>query len=90
MDVVIQSFGQFQFTHPGRGATGAGIAGGANAAVFQFTHPGRGATTLRPLTRTSSSVSIHAPREGCDARRVRRNIFSIAFQFTHPGRGATR
>ena len=34
-------------------------------------------------------VSIHAPWEGCDARRVRRKSFSIAFQFTHPGKGAT-
>ena len=35
---------------------------------FQFTHPGRGATKVRILTmRLRSTVSIHAPREGCDA-----------------------
>ena len=35
--------------------------------VFQFTHPGRGAT-LRVIARVVVMlVSIHAPREGCDA-----------------------
>ena len=34
---------------------------------FQFTHPGRGATYLvRGVGNSSFSVSIHAPREGCD------------------------
>ena len=34
--------------------------------LFQFTHPGRGATTAPTTCATSPSVSIHAPREGCD------------------------
>ena len=56
---------------------------------FQFTHPGRGATEYKTAYDELHGVSIHAPREGCDARRDTRSIFSIAFQFTHPGRGAT-
>ena len=35
---------QFQFTHPGRGATRAGTSPLSRSAAFQFTHPGRGAT----------------------------------------------
>ena len=34
--------------------------------MFQFTHPGRGATWLIYSTLLYPSVSIHAPREGCD------------------------
>ena len=39
--------------------------------------------------RSSMSVSIHAPRAGCD-NKILLNILSILkFQFTHPVRGAT-
>ena len=33
---------------------------------FQFTHPGRGATEEDDSWSMEDSVSIHAPREGCD------------------------
>ena len=33
---------------------------------FQFTHPGRGATGQIAGKGLGSTVSIHAPREGCD------------------------
>ena len=36
------------------------------ALKFQFTHPGRGATGLTNTLLASATVSIHAPREGCD------------------------
>ena len=36
-----------------------------------------------------STVSIHAPREGCDRRGLRLFASKPSFQFTHPGRGAT-
>ena len=36
-------------------------------ALFQFTHPGRGATFFRTAKEVVRSVSIHAPREGCDS-----------------------
>ena len=35
---------KFQFTHPGRGATGDRLLGDLVFDEFQFTHPGRGAT----------------------------------------------
>ena len=45
--VCISLFGdnvEFQFTHPGRGATCILLALVFAERVFQFTHPGRGAT----------------------------------------------
>ena len=35
--------------------------------MFQFTHPGRGATGETSKAEGLIPVSIHAPREGCDA-----------------------
>ena len=56
----------FQFTHPVRGATlHAPTLAGATSA-FQFTHPVRGATRSHSIPYPKRSVSIHAPREGCD------------------------
>ena len=60
-----------------------------NSTLFQFTHPGRGATSLSQVGRLMKSVSIHAPREGCDIPWDYTIDSSTGFQFTHPGRGAT-
>ena len=57
--------------------------------AFQFTHPGRGATGDINLRRPTTDVSIHAPREGCDASFSLASAIAAMFQFTHPGRGAT-
>ena len=57
--------------------------------MFQFTHPGRGATGLETEVLKLRMVSIHAPREGCDAALAPPAIPAPRFQFTHPGRGAT-
>ena len=38
---------------------------------------------------TTRSVSIHAPREGCDPFPLIIFFSLYTFQFTHPGRGAT-
>ena len=37
-----------------------------------------------------NSVSIHAPREGCDLACATHYHSALEFQFTHPGRGATQ
>ena len=34
--------------------------------IFQSTHPVRGATRTRQFYMPRTSISIHAPREGCD------------------------
>ncbi len=56
---------EFQFTHPGKGATGV-----SKMLIippkFQFTHPGKGATVGTQQGKDINYVSIHAPWEGCD------------------------
>ena len=59
---------EFQFTHPGRGATLRLLLPLLCRARFQFTHPGRGATLQKLIQRLLRLVSIHAPREGCDCQ----------------------
>ena len=70
----------FQFTHPGRGATAA-----SSLLRFQFTHPGRGATGRDFQYRKAPRVSIHAPREGCDALRGSPLFSSRCFNSRTPG-----
>ena len=41
------------------------------------------------IGRYLDSVSIHAPREGCDPNLAKAPVILLMFQFTHPGRGAT-
>ena len=57
---------------------------------FQSTHPARGATAGRPRSAARAAISIHAPREGCDAERDGGPHAAHEFQSTHPARGATR
>ena len=80
---------QFQFTHPGKGATGEGCRCVIDPKQFQFTHPGKGATEDFIQLANSRQVSIHAPWEGCDLGDLTRLNSCIKFQFTHPGKGAT-
>ena len=61
----------------------------AGSNTFQFTHPGRGATPSYLLVLIVYTVSIHAPREGCDVPDSDYSGVGM-FQFTHPGRGATK
>ena len=56
----------FQSTHPVRGATGRCDLGPAHV-LFQSTHPVRGATRQFGRQSLHLHISIHAPREGCDA-----------------------
>ena len=57
--------------------------------LFQFTHPVRGATRQGQVDSRGGKVSIHAPREGCDAGMLLPCMCREMFQFTHPVRGAT-
>ena len=54
-------------------------------ARFQFTHPGRGATLLEQNVKVIVVVSIHAPREGCDARSSARLPDTQSFNSRTPG-----
>ena len=57
---------EFQFTHPGRGATSGSIFSAASVAV-SIHAPREGCDKRVPGTHPPCyCVSIHAPREGCD------------------------
>ena len=78
----------FQFTHPGRGATGE-----TGKRIFLLSFNSRTPGGVRPIEearkRKPRVVSIHAPREGCDGASLSFIYYFVEFQFTHPGRGAT-
>ena len=80
----------FQFTHPGRGATGHLSASLSLAYCFNSRTPGGVRPQANDPRRGSVNVSIHAPREGCDVAKMTLTEIQREFQFTHPGRGATR
>ena len=58
--------GPFQSTHPARGATLDVYGHVTDQMKFQSTHPARGATSPPAASTTGCTISIHAPREGCD------------------------
>ena len=74
----------FQFTHPGRGATSNSQKRFARV-LFQFTHPGRGATCSLLSNCYTKSVSIHAPREGCDPFPSKTQYHGGRFNSRTPG-----
>ena len=53
---------------------------------FQFTHPGKGATGRRNEADIASTVSIHAPWEGCD-RHPGRKLLTCAVSIHAPWEG---
>ena len=80
---------RFQSTHPARGAT-IGIPAGHNPLLYFNPRTPRG--VRRYLTATldaQTSISIHAPREGCDESACGCSRPGGRFQSTHPARGAT-
>ena len=79
---------EFQFTHPGKGATLISSSG-TPSREFQFTHPGKGATAWS--ARSKHRLSCFNSRT---LGRVRLTDYHMSvdqrvFQFTHPGKGAT-
>ena len=60
----------FQSTHPVRGCDAQWSFGRRLQVLFQSTHPVRGATDKVCHNGGGNTISIHAPREGCDAMRA--------------------
>ena len=56
----------FQSTHPVRGCDAQWSFGRRLQVLFQSTHPVRGATDKVCHNGGGNTISIHAPREGCD------------------------
>ena len=78
----------FQSTHPVWGAT-AWSEKAVRSLQFQSTHPVWGATNTYPPTPWRSTISIHAPRVGCDSQVNANEAQEMQFQSTHPVWGAT-
>ena len=81
--------GEFQSTHPARGATSSIFILSPVVANFNPRTP-RGVRPNVTLCRaTTTAISIHAPREGCDVKHHFYHPPKNQFQSTHPARGAT-
>ena len=57
---------EFQFTHPGKGATQSRSSDTAPACSFNSRTLGRVRLKVAQATLPQLAVSIHAPWEGCD------------------------
>ena len=80
---------EFQFTHPGKGATRVLVSELFAKYCVSIHAPWEGCDVARPISLVITTVSIHAPWEGCDLSKVRTLTTKLRFQFTHPGKGAT-
>ena len=80
--------GEFQFTHPGKGATPEYRQAMSNL-VVSIHAPWEGCDAIQEGRPTPLRVSIHAPWEGCDQICTGVSSNLAKFQFTHPGKGAT-
>ena len=80
---------RFQSTHPARGATAHKRDHARRILYFNPRTP-RGVRLTLPTARApQNTISIHAPREGCD-QDIHHCCVTCTFQSTHPARGATR
>ena len=84
----MQANAEFQFTHPGRGATNVSAEVEHHSRV-SIHAPREGCDGTPHRGKSVCTVSIHAPREGCDLIETETATTGSKFQFTHPGRGAT-
>ena len=75
----------FQFTHPGRGATPTRYNCGAYGSVVPSPPPGVGCHDTNKTSETNSTVSIHAPREGCDTNVIILCLVRLSFNSRTPG-----
>ena len=87
--IIAEGDEEFQFTHPGRGATSKRLPAIIRRSLFQFTHPGRGATD-KLILQISIDSSFNSRTPGGVRQAAGENSeLGVQFQFTHPGRGAT-
>ncbi len=86
--VPVLPVGQFQSTHPLRGATRVRVGHFLRRDDFNPRTP-CGVRRGLALGTSYSSISIHAPLAGCDAPCQSSFCLLLLFQSTHPLRGAT-
>ena len=80
--------GQFQSTHPARGATRP-VMVSIQADAISIHAPREGCDASMSARCAQMGISIHAPREGCDFEDSDTIQTAKLFQSTHPARGAT-
>ena len=87
--VLAQNASEFQFTHPGRGATRSALISDCVLLLFQFTHPGRGATyyILRNILGWSGGFNSRTPG---GVRLSPRSISSVSLSFNSRTPGGVR
>ena len=78
--------GSFQFTHPGKGATGQPAPSGSRRSGFNSRTLGRVRHDAEGDRRRRPAVSIHAPWEGCDRRGWRGRTTATCFNSRTLGR----
>ena len=77
----------FQSTHPVRGATFERSSQPPSTTTFQSTHPVRGATQYPKTVEGPPPISIHAPREGCDATTIAPGLQGLSISIHAPREG---
>ncbi len=75
----------FQFTHPGRGATPPSRRSPAPIGGFNSRTPGGVRLVRLSVSKALESVSIHAPREGCDVVSRLHQQIPTSFNSRTPG-----
>ena len=75
----------FQFTHPGRGATSTGFSARRLTSCFNSRTPGGVRLQRLSTLGKACTVSIHAPREGCDFGTLKYSHFHCSFNSRTPG-----
>ena len=81
---------KFQSTHPARGATTAGYNSGTASCYFNPRTPRGVRRPECPIPGGSRRISIHAPREGCDAARAASMLAGAVISIHAPREGCDR
>ena len=85
LDGRVERLVKFQFTHPGRGATAHLLRPGSPTRRFNSRTPGGVRHKGDSAYEVAVSVSIHAPREGCDRLKASVRTRYISFNSRTPG-----
>ena len=80
-------FSEFQFTHPGRGATSLRMENSMPFQSFNSRTPGGVRHRVLYDGRPARQVSIHAPREGCDGDELRSRSLTKTVSIHAPREG---
>ena len=90
LSAVSPAFNEFQFTHPGKGATADGDVEGGQPVAVSIHAPWEGCDeAVRHFALTYTAFQFTHPGKGATQKRSTSSMSQPKFQFTHPGKGAT-